>query len=341
MKSKHMLAILGVMLVLATAGGTAWGVTLNINPSDDSYVRDGQSEANRLENFGSADLLLVRSQTNWNAKTLLKFKLTDNLNNNLIPNGCTIQSATLQLQLVTAPGGGVPRNYELYLGASDSWNEGTVNYYTAPATTGSALDTVASGASGSIMQWSGLALTTAVDNANQGDKTISLVIQDQVPSGQNAAREAYFASKEQTPGSARIIPVLVVEYTCPITFEGCSHGYWKNHESDWVDYTPSATLGSVFTVPPSLGLSNNNLMQALEFKGGNDLVGGAQILLRDAVASLLNASNPDVNYPMTTANIITDVNSALASNDRDTMLNLAKTLNDNNELGCSLPDDGP
>ena len=95
-------------------------------------------------------------------------------------------------------------------------------------------------------------------------------------------------------------------------------------------------MESVFDVPNSFGLDNKTLLQALSFKGNSSLSGAAQILLRAAVAALLNASSPDVDYPRTVNEIITDVNAALASNSRSTMLNLAASLDADNNLGCPL-----
>jgi hypothetical protein len=121
--------------------------------------------------------------------------------------------------------------------------------------------------------------------------------------------------------------------------EGCTPGYWKNHTSSWAGtgYTTGQTLGSVFTIPGSLSsLSSSTLLQALSFSGGSGTSGAARILLRAAVAALLNSAHSGVEYPSTTAEIIADVNAALASNDRDTMLELASDLDADNNLGCPL-----
>ena len=66
------------------------------------------------------------------------------------------------------------------------------------------------------------------------------------------------------------------------------------------------------------------------------MTGGAEILLRAAVAALLNASHPGVDYPRSTASVISDVNTALASGNRDTMLTLANSLDADNNQGCPL-----
>jgi hypothetical protein len=89
-------------------------------------------------------------------------------------------------------------------------------------------------------------------------------------------------------------------------------------------------------VPDALGLDNNTLLQALSFGGGSDLTGAAKILLRAAVAALLNAAHPNIDYPRTAAQIIADVNAALASGNRNTILALASQLDKDNNLGCPI-----
>ena len=122
--------------------------------------------------------------------------------------------------------------------------------------------------------------------------------------------------------------------TLPSRAEGCTPGFWKNHLAAWIGYSSGATLESVFDVPDSLGLDDSSLHAALAFRGGNGLSGAAQILLRAAVAALLNASDPDIEYQLTTAQVISQVNQALASNDRSTMLVLATQLDTFNNAGC-------
>ena len=51
-------------------------------------------------------------------------------------------------------------------------------------------------------------------------------------------------------------------------------------------------------------------MQALNFSGGNGDVGAARILLRAGVAALLNSAS-GINYPLTTQQVIDQVNAAL------------------------------
>jgi len=143
-------------------------------------------------------------------------------------------------------------------------------------------------------------------------------------------------SVSSTPASA------TCEVPPPPEFEGCTPGFWKNSTGSWTGYSPNQLVGSVFSLP--VGVLNNQLaddtmLEALGYPGGDNLVGAAQILLRAAVASLLNAAHADVDFPLTTTEVVTQVNAALATKDRGTILALASTLDGYNNLGCDLPND--
>ena len=130
--------------------------------------------------------------------------------------------------------------------------------------------------------------------------------------------------------------------------EGCTPGAWKNRLlgiGEWIPtgFQPDQPVPGVF---PAVALypteRNKNLLQALsaeESSGGPGPAGGARNLLIQAVAALLNAAHPDVDYPIPTADgVIAEVNEALNSYDRDTMLNLAAVLDGYNNLGSDLCD---
>ena len=124
--------------------------------------------------------------------------------------------------------------------------------------------------------------------------------------------------------------------------DGCSHGYWKNHSEDWpaAGYAPDQSVASVFGAAatyPDIGSAT--LMEALEFKGGKGVEGGARNLLRQAVASLLNAAHPDVTFPWTVAGVVNQVNATLAGGAREAMLDLAGDMDEDNNLGCPFDDD--
>jgi hypothetical protein len=120
--------------------------------------------------------------------------------------------------------------------------------------------------------------------------------------------------------------------------EGCTPGFWKNHPARWAatGLSRSQTLESVFDVPDAFGVDNSTLLAALSFSGGPALADAARLLLHHAVAALLNASHPGVDYPRAAGTIITQVNAALASNSRSTMLALKNALDRDNNLGCPL-----
>jgi uncharacterized repeat protein (TIGR01451 family) len=133
-------------------------------------------------------------------------------------------------------------------------------------------------------------------------------------------------------------------------------GFWKNNTNDkgqkshdawkYTQYTTDVLLGDVFDqqclseYSPKRGKNAKTfdeftLLEALSFKGGEDISGAMEILLRAAVASLLNASFHEEMgneigyggvYPYTTAEVIALVNEALCSGDRMAMLTLYEQL---------------
>ncbi|MFL6231661.1 MAG: DUF3344 domain-containing protein [Thermoanaerobaculia bacterium] len=121
--------------------------------------------------------------------------------------------------------------------------------------------------------------------------------------------------------------------------QGCTPGYWKNHTGSWAGtgYSPGQSTVSIFSAASAFpSLAGKTLLQSLQGGGGSGTLGAATILLRAAVAALLNAASSGVDYPLTQAQVISQVNPALASNNRDTMLSLASALDGDNNLGCPL-----
>ena len=116
---------------------------------------------------------------------------------------------------------------------------------------------------------------------------------------------------------------------------GLTPGFWKNlnkHQIYWTDYDPSDTIEDAFNLPPELSSLDVTLIEALKFKGGNDTIGMARILLRAAVAAILNEAHPDIEYQYD-GDVIYDVNAALASLDRDIMEDLKDALDEANNYG--------
>lgn len=115
---------------------------------------------------------------------------------------------------------------------------------------------------------------------------------------------------------------------------GCSPGYWKNHTSAWpATYLPTDPVTkyfSAFGAPAGM-----TLLQALGGGGGPGLEGAELILLRAAVASLLNAAAIGMpNFVEPDWVILVETDPALQSGDRDTMLAVATKLDGWNNLGC-------
>jgi len=124
-----------------------------------------------------------------------------------------------------------------------------------------------------------------------------------------------------------------------VGLQGCTPGYWKNHTDSWpaTGYTPSQSVDSVFAASSAYsGVASATLHQALSFGGGPTVEDAARNLMRAAVAGLLDSAHPGVDYPRATAALIADVDAALASGDRDTILGLAAAIDADNNLGCPL-----
>jgi hypothetical protein len=120
--------------------------------------------------------------------------------------------------------------------------------------------------------------------------------------------------------------------TAPPPGQGCTPGFWKQdqHFDSWPVPTSTTLAGAGFTNTGHP--ASTTLLEALSFQGGPKVQDAKDILLRIAAAAYLNSF--DLNYPLTTAEVVSQVNAALASNDRETILDLAETLDDNNNLGC-------
>ena len=83
--------------------------------------------------------------------------------------------------------------------------------------------------------------------------------------------------------------------------EGCTPGYWKQdqHFDSWVLYTPQTLFSSVF----DNAFPGKTLLQVLNLGGG-----GLNALGRHAVAALLNAQNPQLNFGLGASDVVTLVN---------------------------------
>ena len=118
--------------------------------------------------------------------------------------------------------------------------------------------------------------------------------------------------------------------------QGCTPGYWKNHTDAWVTYSPGETLteaGFVFPLQLS-SFGSEPLIVALQGGGGPGLDGAARILLRAGVAALLNSVAFPYPHYVSTSVVLSDMNTVLASLDRQTMLDEAAEYDGYNSVGC-------
>jgi hypothetical protein len=98
-------------------------------------------------------------------------------------------------------------------------------------------------------------------------------------------------------GASLAVPVEVFDEG-----EGCTPGFWRNHFEDWppTGYSPSDDFDTTFGVDyfdPDITLGD-----AIWLGGG-----GVNKIARHGTAALLNASSPDVEYPLTVAEVIAAV----------------------------------
>src|SRR5215211_4322487 len=132
----------------------------------------------------------------------------------------------------------------------------------------------------------------------------------------------------EPPGTPTPEPTPPPPTSAPPNLEGCSQGFWSKHPSAWSGYSPSQTVGSVFAGLPS-GIASLKLSDALKLRGG-----GLKALTRQAVAALLGAANPDVDYPITEAQVVDMVNAAVASGSKANIESHTTTLDGFNMLGA-------
>jgi hypothetical protein len=118
---------------------------------------------------------------------------------------------------------------------------------------------------------------------------------------------------------------------------------WKKNPSAWIPggYSPSTTLGSVFN--PALlpaGIVGKTLLEALDgLPKVKKLDKSVRELLKHGVAALLNAADPVITYPQTAAEVIAEINAALAGTKKNRE-DLKKKYYEQNKKDCPKPSSG-
>jgi hypothetical protein len=122
--------------------------------------------------------------------------------------------------------------------------------------------------------------------------------------------------------------------------QSCSPANWVNLGAinGWYKYKSSQKVGAIFSGAKTAGftaLANLTLLQALGNKTlKTALQTAAAQLIKEAIAALLNATHPNVKYPIKNAQtIINEVNAALTSKNLATIQALTQTYKSYNLLG--------
>lgn len=116
--------------------------------------------------------------------------------------------------------------------------------------------------------------------------------------------------------------------------EGCTPGFWKNHLDAWAltPYSPDDDFGVVFGTATFSGMTLHQVVS----QGG----GCKRALGRHAVAAILNASHPDIDYAIPDAGDIIDaVAAVIDGSDCDAIEDLKDILDAFNNAGCGLGND--
>jgi hypothetical protein len=131
-----------------------------------------------------------------------------------------------------------------------------------------------------------------------------------------------------------VAAVIVVGFSVPSLAhdrgcEGCTPGYWKNHPEAWpaTGYSPGDSFFDVF-FEVTVENGGPTLLDALNAQGG-----GISALARHAVAALLNAASPCVDYYFYECEVIGIVRVALWCDD-DVIEYWKDVFDDLNNLGC-------
>ena len=125
--------------------------------------------------------------------------------------------------------------------------------------------------------------------------------------------------------------------------QGCTPGYWKQsqHFDSWPSTVHTGDKLSLYfatggvTVNGKL-VGNYTMLEGLKMKGGSGIAGAAEILTRAAVAAYLNSALNSLSYPFSNASVVSMVNTAFSSGNRDLMILTAAKLDKANNGGCPL-----
>ena len=158
------------------------------------------------------------------------------------------------------------------------------------------------------LQFDGGALITVSDpfDDSDGPKFDSFAADITIPAGATSLTvQGLSAGPCDDPASFVWIAAALAVVPEEEEGDACTPGYWKNirmHGCEWAaaGYAPNDDFDTVFGV--DWFTPDKTLHQALKAK--NSEGGGCGKTARHGTAALLNAANPDVDYPMTVSEVI-------------------------------------
>jgi len=193
--------VVSLSLIPEAAPQSGEEVTVSLVPSADAFADQGQPS----QSFGSADVLVVRSQQSGNARVYVFFDLSS------IPRGAEVLSARLTLHVENPPP--FERAYWCYRAAS-SWSEGTISWSARPQTSSIYSSSATVSASANSVTWD---VTAMVQKMLYGIPEQSWpnygweIFDGQEDSGQQV--ETTLHSREAASASDR--PSLVIRFAPP------------------------------------------------------------------------------------------------------------------------------
>jgi hypothetical protein len=166
-----------------------------------------------------------------------------------------------------------------------------------------------------------------------GEEWDTLNLEFQVPAGVSTVEVQAFS--EDSTGSGHL-PASFKWLTAALSVpdereggEGCTPGYWKqpHHFADWTSpYAP----GDLFSAYFDDAFSGMTLLEVLSQGGG-----GLKALGRHTVAALLNSANPEVDYDLSAAGVISAFNDVYPGS-KEEYNALKNEFAGFNEQGCPL-----
>lgn len=123
------------------------------------------------------------------------------------------------------------------------------------------------------------------------------------------------------------------EYVPPVSAEGCTPGYWRNHVDRWEDYATVDSFNTVFGAGPNATLQQ--VVSAPQTYGAPAMHFVAALL--NSTGGVPNGDGEMVDYKYTTAEVLTMVQQAYAAGvGSTTFKKIFGQLSAANEAGCPL-----